>query len=62
MQFDSKLTFEDYVICVMNRVAKKIGILRLVRGVFVKTSVLVTVVTVYNSMLVNGAFVEPLCW
>ena len=40
MKFDSRLTFEDHVHCIVSCVSQRIGILRLVKLVFVDTSVL----------------------
>ena len=40
VKFDSRLTFEDYVRSIVSRVAERIGILRLVKRVFVDTSLL----------------------
>ena len=40
MEFDSKLTFEDHVCGIVSHVSQRIGILRLVKHIFVDTSVL----------------------
>ena len=40
MKFDIKLTFEDHVRGIVSRVSQRIGILRLVKRIFVDTSVL----------------------
>ena len=40
VKFDSKLNFEDHVRGIVFRVSHRIGILRLVKRVFVDTSVL----------------------
>ena len=40
MQFDSKLTFEDYVLSIVSVSSQSIGILRLLKHLFVHTSVL----------------------
>ena len=40
MKFDSKLTLEDHVRGIVSRVSQRIGILRLVKLIFVDTSVL----------------------
>ena len=40
VKFNSKLTFEDHVRGIVSRVSRRIGILRLVRRIFVDTSVL----------------------
>ena len=40
MKFDSRLTFEDHVRGIASRVSQRNGILRLVKRVFVDTSVL----------------------
>ena len=40
VKFDSKLTFDDHVHCIVSRVSQRIGILRLVKRLFVDTSVL----------------------
>ena len=40
VKFDSRLTFEDHECCIVSRVSQRIGILRLVKRVFVNTSVL----------------------
>ena len=40
MKFDRKLTFKDLVHGIVSRVSQKIGILRLVKSIFVDTSVL----------------------
>ena len=40
MKFDSKLTFEDHVPGIVSRVSHRIGILRLVKRIFMDTSVL----------------------
>ena len=40
VKFDSRLTFEDHVRGIVTRVSQKIGILKLVKRVFVETSVL----------------------
>ena len=40
VKFDSKLTFGDHVRGIVSRVSQRIGILRLVKLVFVNTSVL----------------------
>ena len=40
VKFDSKLTFEDHVRVIVSRVSWRIGILRLVKRIFVDTSVL----------------------
>ena len=40
MKFDSKLTFEDHVHGILSRISQRIGILRLVKHIFVDTSVL----------------------
>ena len=40
MKFDSKLTFEDRVSGIVSCVFQRIGILRLVKRIFVETSVL----------------------
>ena len=40
MKFDSKLTFENHVHGIFSRVSQRIGILRLVKRIFVDTSVL----------------------
>ena len=40
VQFNSRLTFEDRVLGIVSLVSQRIGILRLVRLVFVDTSVL----------------------
>ena len=40
VKLDCKLTFEDHVLGIVPRVSQKIGILRLVKRVFVDTSVL----------------------
>ena len=40
VKFDSRLTFEDHVRRIVSRVSQRIGILRLVKRVFVDTSVL----------------------
>ena len=40
MKFDSKLILEDHVRDIVSRVSERIGILRLVKRVFVDTSVL----------------------
>ena len=34
VKFDSKLTFEDYVLGIVSRVSQRIGILRLVKRIF----------------------------
>ena len=39
VKFDSKLTFEDHVRGIVSHVSQKIGILRLVKRIFVDTSV-----------------------
>ena len=39
-KFDSKITFEDHMPGIVSRVSQRIGILRLVRLLFVNTSVL----------------------
>ena len=39
VKFDSKLTFEDYVRGIVSLVSQRIGILRLVKRIFVVTSV-----------------------
>ena len=51
MKFDSKLTFEDHVRGIVSRVSQRIGILRLVKRIFVDTSVL---------LRSNFAFVLPI--
>ena len=40
VKFDSKLTFEDHVRSIVSRVSQRIGILMLVKRIFVDTSVL----------------------
>ena len=40
VKFDSKLTFEDHVRGIVSRISQRIGILRLVKRIFVDTSVL----------------------
>ena len=40
MQFDNKLTFEDHVRGMVSCISQRIGILRLVKRIFVDTSVL----------------------
>ena len=40
VKFDSRLTFEDHVHGIVSHVSQRIGILRLVKRVFVDTSVL----------------------
>ena len=40
MKFDSKLTFEDHVRCIVSCVYQKIGIFMLAKHIFVDTSVL----------------------
>ena len=40
VKFDRKLTFENHVRDIVSRVAQRIGILRLVKRIFVGTSVL----------------------
>ena len=40
VKFDSKLTFEDHVRGIVSRVSQRILILRLVKSIFVDTSVL----------------------
>ena len=40
VKFDSRLTFEDRVRSIVSRVSQRIGILRLLKHVFVNTSVL----------------------
>ena len=40
VKFDSKLTFKDHVRGIVSRVSQRIGILRLVKRIFVDTSVL----------------------
>ena len=40
VKFDSRLTFEDHVRSIVSRVSQRIGNLRLVKHVFVDTSVL----------------------
>ena len=40
MKFESRLTFEDHVRGIISRVSQRIGILRLMKRVFVDTSVL----------------------
>ena len=40
MKFDSKLSFEDHVRDIVSRVSQRIGILKLVKRVFMDTSVL----------------------
>ena len=40
MKFGSKLTFEDHVRGIVSRVSQRIGILRLVKRIFVYTSAL----------------------
>ena len=40
VKFDSKLTFEDHVCGIVSRVSQRIGILSLVKRVFVDTSLL----------------------
>ena len=40
VKFDSRLTFENHVLGIVSRVSHRIGILRLVKRVFVDTSVL----------------------
>ena len=40
VKFDSKLIFEDHVHCIVSRVSQRIGILKLVKRIFVDTSVL----------------------
>ena len=40
LKFDSKLIFEDHVRGIVSRVAERIGILRLVKRIFMDTSVL----------------------
>ena len=40
VNFDSKLTFEDHACGIVSRVSQRIGILRLVKRIFVDTSVL----------------------
>ena len=42
VKFDSKLTFEDHVRGIVSRVSQRIGILRLVKRVFVDTSALIS--------------------
>ena len=42
VKFDSKLTFEDHVRGIVSRVSQRIGILKLVKCIFVDTSVLLT--------------------
>ena len=41
VKFDSRLTFEDCVRCIFSRVSQRIGILKLVKRIFVDTSLLV---------------------
>ena len=41
MKFDSKLTFEEHVLGILSCVSQRIGILRLVKHIFVDTSMLV---------------------
>ena len=43
VKFDYKLTFEDHVSGIVSRVSRRIGILRLVKRLFVDTSVLLRV-------------------
>ena len=40
LKFDSRITFEDHVRGIVSRVSQRIGILRLVKHVFVDTFVL----------------------
>ena len=40
VKFDGRVTFEDNVLGIVSRVSQRIGILRLVKRVFVETSVL----------------------
>ena len=40
VKFDSRLTYEDHVHGIVSRVSQRIGILRLVKRIFVDTSVL----------------------
>ena len=40
VKFDSKLTFEDHLPGIVSRVSQRIGLLRLVKCIFVDTSVL----------------------
>ena len=43
VKFDSRLTFEDHVLGIVSRVSERIDILRLVKRVFVDTSVVLLV-------------------
>ena len=49
VMFDSKLTFNDHARCIVSRVSQRIGILRLVKRVFVDTSVLLRCYTMHLS-------------
>ena len=51
VKFNSKLTFKDHVHDIVSRVSKRIGILRLVKRIFVDTSV---------SLLCYFTFVLPI--
>ena len=42
VKFDTRLTFEDHVRGIVSRVSQRIGILRLVKRVFLDTSVLIS--------------------
>ena len=67
MKFDSKLTIEDHVRGIVSHVSQRIGILRLVKRIFVNTSALITGVTVSNApVLLSGHLCvtvwTPLCY
>ena len=57
MKFDSKLAFEDYVRLIVSCVSQRIGIFRLVKRVFVDTSVLLR--GYYTFVLPNLEYCSP---
>ena len=65
VKFDSKITFEDHVRGIVPHVSQEIGILRLVKGLFVDTSVVLRcyfafVLPILDYLLFSGVWLSCL--
>ena len=59
VKFDSKLTFEDHVLGIVSCVSQRIGILRLVKLIFVDTAVLLRCYFVFALPILG--YCSPVC-